>query len=969
MKKILSLILTVVLVISNITAIAEQSTHFVFSDLGPSSSSGYMNVMSLYRKGIIEGKTETKFYPDDPITRSEAAKVIVLASGADLVSKTGSYTDVVPGSWYEPYVETALSLNLMQGKGDGYFGVDENISRQDAALLALRLAEYKGVVFEDRYDYTITDANDIADYAKAAVETCFKMNIVDPIEGAFKPREDITRLNFCEFIDRVLVSDVNAYDDFIQSKMPVDKPIEEYDVEVVAFEDFENGITMRDYEATVGGTAASNILDYSVGKDSSGSIKLSGKDGASFSVYLDNIEANANYYFSYDAKAKGLGSGYLRAYYTWYGVSNYGNYDRNGDIKNTNDDWETRSFKGLAPTPDFIPRFCRISFHFEGGVPDGAEAWIDNLKIYKTAYHPLVTVMTSPSYKGFIFESDGESDIVVNTYISGIGTLYTPEEIMLEADITDAESNVIVSTVKYNPTEEMTVSFSSKDLDIGNYYLTLRLKNIKTGKIHGENYWVLRKREPDYRPEHYFDEYGRLVKNGKPVFMFGSYAIGLEKTGIEDFKDTPIYLNFANSKSRFWSARQLMDEMAENNQAIMFPTESMYANSMRAQFQDRDITNRASERAILERAVLDRDLINDPAHGGYLINDELPVDEYSHLVQWHNEILSEIDPDHPTFGVNVGSENYVRKFWRSHDIYSADPYPIAGADTDQIWAVYENGKGIDNATKNRPFWMVLQISDLKVMGGSYADRERGPNITELRNMAWQAVCAGTQGICWYAHFDLNKEGATRPKDEVWSEVVQVSEEVATFEDAILSRDDAPNVRIIAGNTERFCSTVRRYNGKTYIFMANMSKDAQNVTVETKGIKSVEYAYNSDNSITDDTIDLTLEGLGVEVMIIDQEDYLSPDCELDELQFYSGDNRFFVSIDENISTVWVPEGTESISYSAKINPKARLFTGTCPASVQGVLQCSDKDEVVFKVVAEDGSAKEYKYKLVREVEIQ
>ncbi len=48
-----------------------------------------------------------------------------------------TFTDVDKDAWYYPYVASALKFNIIvNGMGDGSFGMNLNIKRQDMAVMA-----------------------------------------------------------------------------------------------------------------------------------------------------------------------------------------------------------------------------------------------------------------------------------------------------------------------------------------------------------------------------------------------------------------------------------------------------------------------------------------------------------------------------------------------------------------------------------------------------------------------------------------------------------------------------------------------------------------------------------------------------------------------------------------------------------------------------------------------------------------
>ena len=53
--------------------------------------------------------------------------------------------DVVAGEWYAPYVKWAASKGIVNGYGDGTFGVDDEVTIEQAVVILARYAEYCAV--------------------------------------------------------------------------------------------------------------------------------------------------------------------------------------------------------------------------------------------------------------------------------------------------------------------------------------------------------------------------------------------------------------------------------------------------------------------------------------------------------------------------------------------------------------------------------------------------------------------------------------------------------------------------------------------------------------------------------------------------------------------------------------------------------------------------------------------------------
>ena len=155
-----------------------------FWDL-PKSHWAYASVNSMADKGIISGYEDGSFAPSASITRAEFATMAVKAFG--LSSGSSSFDDVASGAWYERYVGAAYTAGIISGY-DGRFRPQDNISRQDAALIiyrALGLEKAGGVAFADSVS--------ISEYAREAVDTLSAVGILNGSDGYFYPQNTITR--------------------------------------------------------------------------------------------------------------------------------------------------------------------------------------------------------------------------------------------------------------------------------------------------------------------------------------------------------------------------------------------------------------------------------------------------------------------------------------------------------------------------------------------------------------------------------------------------------------------------------------------------------------------------------------------------------------------------------------------------------------------------------------------------------
>jgi hypothetical protein len=90
----------------------------------------YRYIETAAARHVIGGYADGTFRPDNHVTRGQLCKIIVLASGWQLVRPARpTFSDVPPGSTFYEYVETAFAHSIISGYADGTFRPDNNATR------------------------------------------------------------------------------------------------------------------------------------------------------------------------------------------------------------------------------------------------------------------------------------------------------------------------------------------------------------------------------------------------------------------------------------------------------------------------------------------------------------------------------------------------------------------------------------------------------------------------------------------------------------------------------------------------------------------------------------------------------------------------------------------------------------------------------------------------------------------------
>ena len=162
-------------------------------------------IVHLAQLGIINGKTQTKFFPNDTITREELAKILVLTYAKDVSANAVTFRDADPKMWYYPYISRAVAAGIVNGYSKETFGVGSPVTRQEMCTMIYRAAIRSGVALESG-QIMFDDETQIADYAKDAVCALAASGIVVGNDlNHFEPHAAATRAQVAKIIYRLMM--------------------------------------------------------------------------------------------------------------------------------------------------------------------------------------------------------------------------------------------------------------------------------------------------------------------------------------------------------------------------------------------------------------------------------------------------------------------------------------------------------------------------------------------------------------------------------------------------------------------------------------------------------------------------------------------------------------------------------------------------------------------------------------------
>lgn len=158
-------------------------------------------ILDAYTKNLVKGCGDGRFSPDEPLTRAQAATLMVRLLGLKpLMQPAYSFDDCV-GSWAQAYVETARKYNIITGIGSNMFDPDRPVTREEIAVMINNVLLYQtsgsGGLYSD-----VTQVSNPWSYND--IEALGTYGIINGYPDAtFRPYETMTRAEGVALITQI----------------------------------------------------------------------------------------------------------------------------------------------------------------------------------------------------------------------------------------------------------------------------------------------------------------------------------------------------------------------------------------------------------------------------------------------------------------------------------------------------------------------------------------------------------------------------------------------------------------------------------------------------------------------------------------------------------------------------------------------------------------------------------------------
>ncbi len=164
-----------------------------FDDV-PMNAWYYDGVQYARENGLMQGMTYTTFGPNETTTRGMIVTILHRLEGSPITSQA-QFDDVGMGTYYADAVAWAASNGIVDGYGDGTFGPNNPITREQMALILFRYAQNEGYDVTGAADLSgYADASDISDCAVQAMQWANNAGLINGIDAStLAPKGSATR--------------------------------------------------------------------------------------------------------------------------------------------------------------------------------------------------------------------------------------------------------------------------------------------------------------------------------------------------------------------------------------------------------------------------------------------------------------------------------------------------------------------------------------------------------------------------------------------------------------------------------------------------------------------------------------------------------------------------------------------------------------------------------------------------------
>ena len=180
-----------------------------FNDIETNWAKDY--ILEAYLKDWVTGYSADNFSPDEPLTRAQAAVILVRRLGlAPELDSRYSFDDCV-GNWAQAYLETARKYNIIQGIGNNLYDPNRPITREEIAVMVNNVLMYDNNQEQSQF----TDVTQLSNpWSYDSIEALGETGLLKGYpDGTYQPESTLTRAEITVITVTMPSININAQSD------------------------------------------------------------------------------------------------------------------------------------------------------------------------------------------------------------------------------------------------------------------------------------------------------------------------------------------------------------------------------------------------------------------------------------------------------------------------------------------------------------------------------------------------------------------------------------------------------------------------------------------------------------------------------------------------------------------------------------------------------------------------------------
>ena len=628
-------------------------------------------------------------------------------------------------------------------------------------------------------------------------------------------------------------------------------------------------VISEDFERELG-VGWSRLPEWSrekgLGRHSSAALIWTNRDPNCYAVeqlVIPNAKSGQSYEASFWVKPIELKGGKVACTIAWFAVSGEWIGGAGGPIVKWGDDrlqpdaagW-VRLVIRTPPLPSGVGRACVQLFMEKGAT--GRVAF-DDLEV-RCVESPAVAGMVANTVGGELAFGNACFSVRLHPCPATPSSERTAEFIY---ENTQGEA-VRTSATRLTP-ERADFEIPVKMLRMGQQCVAFELKERGT-RLLGRASCPVRRVQTIPRRRVEIDNLGRTLVDGKPFFPIGMYwsPNTLAREGaLERFAKGPFncLFNYENDMTpemldRYWSKGLMVVVNLGDVWGLDVPTapRRLFATP-------KEIRTRTDETNWLNKVV--SRCKDHPAVLAWCTGEEFER-KYAAELRERYDLVRSMDREHPIWYLMMDTET-TYDYINACDIIGSDPYPVRTGEPDKgsVAGAGSSAEFIQKAMFGyRGHWQVPQAFSWR--WDPNADPNlRFPTENEMRNMVWQSIAAGANGVLLYSYGQILNKTTGAEQDECWRISATVGTEVRRLTDVLLL-PPGPTVSVVPSGVR--LRTWRRDDGSVFVLVCNYGHEARCGVVNVPGgWTACLSVFNGGLSLCPDGLQYRIPALGVSIV--------------------------------------------------------------------------------------------------------